>query len=74
MCCHFTAAKGTGPVRGEQYRLFLHEYPHLGARVIEQCIADQKRTIPIQHLLPEVETKTIRMLMNHSTAGAVEAL
>ena len=50
------------------------EYPHLAARVTEQRIADQKRTIMLRHLLSEVEIETIRMLVNHPTPGAIEHL
>ena len=45
--CHFTAAKGAGPVRREQY-------PHLAAKVTEQRVADQNRTIMVRYLLSEV--------------------
>ena len=74
MHCFFTAERSACPVRRKQYRLFLLEYPHLAARVTEQHIADQNRTILVRHLLSEVEIETIRILVNHTTAGAVEPL
>ena len=64
--------KGAGPVRRDQYRLFLLEYPHLAARMTQQRMTDQKRPILVRHLLPEVEIETIRMVVNHPKAGAVE--
>ena len=50
------------------------EYPHLTAKVTEQCIADQKCTILARNLLSEVDIETIRMLINHPTARIVEPL
>ena len=71
MRCDFTAARGAGPERRDQYRLFLLKYPHLAAGVTVQRIADQKRTILERHLLSEDEIETIRMLVNHPPAGVV---
>ena len=71
---HFTAVKGMGPVRRGQYRLFLLEYPDLAAKVTEQRIADQKRTILVRHLLSEVEIETTKILINHPPVGAIEPI
>ena len=42
--------------------------------MIDQRIADQKRTILVRYLLSEVEIETIRMLVNHPPAEAVDPL
>ena len=36
MRCHFTAAKSASPVKKEQCRIFLLDYPHLAAKVSKQ--------------------------------------
>ena len=71
---HFTAAKGAGPVRRDQYRLFLLEYRHLAVRVTKHRIADQKRIILVRHFLSKVEMETIRMLANYPPAGSIKLL
>ena len=72
MRCHFAGVKGQGRVRRVQYFLFSVEYRHLAARVKEQHNADQKYTILVEHLLPEVGTEDIRTQTNQPSARVVE--